>query len=150
MFIADNNLAGESRGNYGRSAREKHIASHGGDNGWAQLVGIYQWYKRGGKRITRNRWKQIDYPQWTSACISITVNFNINDELFLLGPGTAIREEAEWNVGKVLVSLRGTHDLTVRCQNAKGLIDSLVLNCMFELISTLGPRYMEGPPVIVY
>lgn len=41
------------------------------------------------------------------------------------------------------MSLRGTHDPTVRCQNANGLIDSLMLNCLFELISTLRPLYME-------
>lgn len=48
-----------------------------------------------------------------------------------------------YNMGKVLVSLRGTCDPTVRCQNANGLIDSLMLNCLFELISTLRPLYME-------
>lgn len=51
----------------------------------------------------------------------------------------SICEKAECNVGEVHVSLRGTHGPTVRCQNAKSLIDSLVLNCMFELISTLRP-----------
>lgn len=32
--------------------------------------------------------------------------------------------------------LGGKHEPTVRCQNAKGLIDSPVLNCVFELISS--------------
>lgn len=51
------------------------------------------------------------------------------------------------NAGKQLVSLIRTHDPSVRCQNAKGLIDSLVLNCLFELINAL---LQVGPAVIVY
>lgn len=35
----------------------------------------------------------------------------------------------------------GEHDPAVTCQNAKGLIDRPVLNCVFELISTVRPRY---------
>lgn len=60
---------------------------------------------------------------------------------FLPGLNTAICERTKHNVCKVLMSLRGTHDPTVRCQNAKGLSDSLELNCMFELISTVMPCY---------
>lgn len=35
----------------------------------------------------------------------------------------------------------GEHDPAVTCQNAKGLIDRPVLNCVFELISTVRPHY---------
>lgn len=54
-------------------------------------------------------------------------------------PPGGFAQQAKNNVGKVLVSLRGTRDLAVRCQNANGLIDSHVLNCLFELISKLKP-----------
>lgn len=48
-------------------------------------------------------------------------------------------------VGKAYLSLRGIHGPAVSCQNAKGLIDSFVLNYMFDLISTLRLLYMEHP-----
>lgn len=53
-------------------------------------------------------------------------------------------EKTNYNTG---APLGGKHDPTVRCQNAKGLIDSPALNCVFELISS---RYKGGPAVIVY
>lgn len=57
---------------------------------------------------------------------------------------TAACEKTNYNTG---APLGGKHDPTVRCQNAKGLIDSPALNCVFELISS---RYKGGPAVIVY
>lgn len=57
---------------------------------------------------------------------------------------TAACEKTNYNTG---APLGGKHDPTVRCQNAKGLIDSPALNCVFELISSL---YKGGPAVIVY
>lgn len=115
--------------------------------------------QRGGNEITQKRkkkkekkwhWKQIDYSQRALSQISMAVNFSVKQKAFLLGLNAAICEEDKCNVGKVLMSLRGTHDPTVRCQNAKGLIDSLVLNCMFELISTLRPSYVADPQPLLY
>lgn len=57
---------------------------------------------------------------------------------------TAACEKTNYSRGALL---GGKHDPTVRCQNAKGLIDSPALNCVFELISS---RYKGGPAVIVY
>lgn len=57
---------------------------------------------------------------------------------------TAASEKNNYNTG---APHRGKHNPTVRCQNAKGLIDSPALNCVFELISS---RYKGAPAVIVY
>lgn len=51
--------------------------------------------------------------------------------------------QAKYNVVKVLMSLKGIHDPTVKCKNARGLIDSLVLNWLFKLIRKLRSRYIE-------
>ena len=73
----------------------------------------------------------------------------LNPPHHMLGGGSCRRDaavcvKAKRNVAKVLLSLRGTHDPAVTWPlEARGVIDSLVLNCMFELISTLALERKE-------
>lgn len=108
------------------------IAQHNWTYPWSR------WRDYFSQPLKVNRLPSVDISMHFNGCY-----FKHKIQAFLQGINATICVRAKCNMGKVLMSLRGTHDLTVSCQNAKALIDSPVLSCMFELISTLRPRYME-------
>lgn len=74
----------------------------------------------------------------------MAANFSVKQKLSFWD--TTLQSVSKTNV---MCSCPSEEHMT-QLSDAKGLIDSLVLNCMFELISTLRPCYMTEPQSLLY